>query len=142
MGVPEMVMAGPAGVRVLPFRIKGELGESVRSWPAMVSSAADARGTGGVVMVAGDRVMLLPPTTKTSFDGEREIGVPDTVSAEPALRVVPSRTTGEPGAKVIGLPASVTTGSENPPGMADSTAARLMLLPPSTRAEPEGARDI
>ena len=148
IGVPEMVRAGPPGMRVVPPRTIGELGARVTGLPAIVytcaGTCAGAFGVGGVVIVGGDRVMLLPPTTSTEFKGERETGVPEIVIVDPAARVVPPKTIGEPGVRVTGLPAMVSMTAEALRfGGAVIVAEDIVMLdPPTTKILFEGDREI
>ena len=142
MSVPETVRAGPEGVRVVPSRTIGEPGAKVTGWPAMVNTCAGTFGVRSVEVVVGNRVMALPPTSRTEFEGERETGVPEIVTAEPADRVVPSKTMGVSGHRVTGWPAKVINVSEDPPEMLEGTFPRVTVLPPTIRAEFDDARDI
>jgi len=99
IGVPEIVMAGAFGVRVVPA-IATPFGRIVAGCPAAVMTGAGVRAGRGTIDV---------PTTRPLFP--REIGVSEIVMAGAfGVRVVPAIATPF-GRMVAGCPAAVITGA-------------------------------
>lgn len=119
-GVPEMVMPGPPGTRVVPAMAK-PVGLAVNVWPASVKTALVGIDRRGIVLV---------PMTRP--DEPREMGVPEIVTAGcPGRMEVPAML------KPVGFAVKVWPPIVNTALLGDG---REMVLVPTTR--PDAPNDI
>lgn len=148
MTVPESVIAGPPGVRVLVPMMYLELVVGVRTAPSTVIGApGEAPGEGpgvgratavpSMTMVPGELELLPAPA-----DGKLRTAPDMVTGAPPGVSVVSSATT-TPAVEVIGMPEIVITAGPLPdaPLLAGVGPGRAMVVPPMATAVPLGLKE-